>query len=127
MPVARGDAVALTRALVRIDSRNPSLVPGAPGESNVARELADILDAWGFRVEIVEAARGRPSIVARIGTPGGRSLMFNGHMDTGTPMRTFATALSRVNPTMLVRRRRGRPSVMPSRSTKQTGSCGRFT
>ena len=81
MPVARGDAVGLTRALVRIDSRNPSLVPGAPGESTIARELADILDAWGFRVEIIEAARGRPSVVARIGKPGGRSLMFNGHLD----------------------------------------------
>ena len=81
MPVARGDAVGLTRALVRIDSRNPSLVPGGPGESNVARELADVLRAWGFRVEIVEAAPGRPSVLARIGKPGARSLMFNGHLD----------------------------------------------
>jgi acetylornithine deacetylase len=81
MSVARGDAVALTRVLVRIDSRNPSLVVGGPGESRVARELAGILEAWGFRVEIVEAAPGRPSVVARIGTPGGRTLMFNGHLD----------------------------------------------
>jgi len=81
MSVGRGDAVALTRALVRIDSRNPSLVPGAPGEARVARALADILDAWGFRVEIVDAAPGRPSVVARIGKPGGRSLLFNGHLD----------------------------------------------
>ena len=81
MSVARGDAVALTRALVRIDSRNPSLVAGGPGESNVARGLADVLEAWGFRVEIVESAPGRPSVVARIGRPGGRSLMFNGHLD----------------------------------------------
>src|SRR5689334_9881083 len=81
MPVAPGDAIGLTRALVRIDSRNPSLVPGAPGESNVARALADILDAWGFRVEIIEAAPGRPSVVARIGRAGGPSLMFNGHLD----------------------------------------------
>jgi acetylornithine deacetylase len=81
MAVARGDAVALTRALVRIDSRNPSLVPGGPGEGAVARALAEVLDTWGFRVEIVEAAPGRPSVVARIGRPGGRSLMFNGHLD----------------------------------------------
>jgi acetylornithine deacetylase len=81
MSVARGDAVALTRALVRIDSRNPSLVPGAPGEANVARELAQVLEAWGFNVEIIEAAPGRPSVVARIGRAGGRSLMFNGHLD----------------------------------------------
>jgi acetylornithine deacetylase len=81
MSVARGDAVALTRALVRIDSRNPSLVPGAPGESSVARELAAVLRAWGFLVEVVEAVPGRPSVVARIGKPGGRSLIFNGHLD----------------------------------------------
>jgi len=30
--IPRGDAVALTRALVAIDSRNPTLVPGAPGD-----------------------------------------------------------------------------------------------
>jgi acetylornithine deacetylase len=81
MSIARGDPVALARALVRVDSRNPSLVPGAPGETNVARELAEVLRAWGFRVEIIEAAPGRPSVVARIGKSGGRSLMFNGHLD----------------------------------------------
>ncbi len=81
MRVARGDAVALTRELVRIDSRNPSLVPGGPGESAVAGALADVLGAWGFRVERHDAAPGRPNVVARVGTPGGRSLMFNGHLD----------------------------------------------
>jgi acetylornithine deacetylase len=81
MPVARGDAVALTRELVRIDSRNPSLVQGAPGESAVASALSAILRDWGFRVEMHDAAPGRPNVVARIGTPGARSLMFNGHLD----------------------------------------------
>jgi acetylornithine deacetylase len=56
-------------------------VPGAPGEAGVARALADALTGWGFRVELVEALPGRPSVVARIGKPGGRSLMFNGHLD----------------------------------------------
>ena len=32
----RGDAVALTRTLVAIDSRNPSLVSDGPGESACA-------------------------------------------------------------------------------------------
>src|SRR5215217_3755364 len=81
MRVERGDAVALTRELVRIDSRNPSLVPGGPGEGEVARTLADVLTSWGFRVELYEALPGRPSVVARIGVAGGRSLMFNGHLD----------------------------------------------
>lgn len=79
--VPRGDALALARALVAIDSRNPLLVPGAPGESEAAGFLASVLTDWGFRVETVEAAPGRPNVVARIGKPGGRSLMFNGHMD----------------------------------------------
>ena len=73
MRVARGDAVALTRELVRIDSRNPSLVPGGPGEAAVARALAEVLDAWGFRVEVRDVAPGRPNVVARIGTRGRRA------------------------------------------------------
>ena len=81
MRVARGDAVALTRELVRIDSRNPSLVAGAPGEAAIARTLSEILREWGFRVELQEAAPGRPNVVARVGTAGSRSLMFNGHLD----------------------------------------------
>ncbi len=79
--VDRGDALALTRALVSIDSRNPLLVPGAPGEVEAAGFLADVLRTWGFRVDVVDAAPNRPNVVARIGTPGGKSLMFNGHLD----------------------------------------------
>lgn len=78
--IARGDAVALTRELVRIDSRNPSLVPGGPGETVVADTLASVLREWGFRVEVFDAAPGRPNVVARIGG-GSTSLMFNGHLD----------------------------------------------
>jgi acetylornithine deacetylase len=79
--ITRGDAVALTRELVRIDSRNPTLVPGAPGESEVARVLGAVLEAWGFRVEVREIAPGRANVIARAGTGTGRSLMFNGHLD----------------------------------------------
>lgn len=76
-----GDAIALLRQLVEVDSRNPSLVPGAPGEGEVARTLAATLAAWGFRTSLVEAAPGRPNVVARIGRPGGKVLLFNGHLD----------------------------------------------
>jgi acetylornithine deacetylase len=41
----------------------------------------DVLRAWGFRVDVRDAAPGRPNVVARIGREGGRSLMFNGHLD----------------------------------------------
>jgi acetylornithine deacetylase len=80
--IAPGDARALTRALVEIDSRNPTLVPGAPGEQPCAAFLQGVLDAWGFRTEVHEAAPGRPNVIARIGNArGGRTLMFNGHLD----------------------------------------------
>ena len=80
--IVPGDARALTRALVEIDSRNPSLVPGAPGEEGCAAFLRGVLDAWGFRTELQEAAPGRPNLIARIGSArGGRTLMFNGHLD----------------------------------------------
>src|SRR5262245_38801285 len=80
MRVERGDPVALTKALVAIDSQNPSLVPGGAGEAAVARTLADVLREWGFRVEQQEIAPGRMNVVARVGRSGGRSLMFNGHL-----------------------------------------------
>lgn len=81
MRLERGDAVGLARALVRVDSRNPSLVPGGPGEGEAARLLAGVLEAWGLAVELQEAAPGRPNVIARAGTAGGRTLMFNGHLD----------------------------------------------
>lgn len=78
-----GDALALTRALVACDSRNPAFAPDAPGEGAVAELLADILRAWGFRVELQDVAPGRPNVIARIGrAAGGRTLMLNGHLDT---------------------------------------------
>lgn len=87
--IAPGDPRALLRALVATDSRNPELVPGAPGEREIAQLLADVLRTWGFRVELQEALPGRPNVIARWvnggstggEARGGRSLMFNGHMD----------------------------------------------
>jgi acetylornithine deacetylase len=78
--IAPGDARALARALVRVDSRNPSLVAGGAGEAACARLLHDVLREWGFHTELHDAAPGRPNLVARIGA-GPRSLMFNGHLD----------------------------------------------
>ena len=81
--IVPGDARALTRALVQVDSRNPTLARGAPGERACATLLRDVLDAWGFRTELQDAAPGRPNLVARIGdaAAGSRSLMLNGHLD----------------------------------------------
>lgn len=80
--VTPGDAEGLLRALVRVDSRNPSLVAGAPGEGAIARMLHGLLQAWGFDVSLQEAAPDRPNVIAtRRGSGGGRSLMLNGHLD----------------------------------------------
>lgn len=76
-----GDAVALLSSLVRIDSRNPDLCQGTPGEGAIGHHLAQVLTRWGFRVELQEVAPGRGNVIARIGPSGGASLMFNGHLD----------------------------------------------
>jgi acetylornithine deacetylase len=81
VPVPRGDAVALARALIQIDSRNPTLSPDSPGEGDCARALASILDDWGFVVQLVDSVPGRPNVVARIGPSDAPALMLNGHLD----------------------------------------------
>ena len=69
--------------LVSINSINPDLVPGSPGEREVALYIADWLKLAGLEVELVESVPGRPNVVgiAR-GTGGGKTLLLNGHMDT---------------------------------------------
>ncbi len=79
--VPRGDAVALTKALVAVDSRNPVIAPGGPGEGAVATRLAGVLRDWGFAVELQEVVPGRPNVLARTGRRGGPVLLFNGHLD----------------------------------------------
>lgn len=81
--VPPGDALALTRALVAVDSRNPAFADDAPGEGAAAALLAHTLRAWGFTVDLIEIDPGRPNVLARIGGGhGGRSLLLNGHLDT---------------------------------------------
>lgn len=77
------NAVELTAALVEFDSRNPSLVPGAPGEHQVAFFLAYVLESWGLRVELQQVVPDRFNVVARGGhsRKEARSLMLNGHLD----------------------------------------------
>lgn len=83
MQIPRGDAVALTRALVAIDSRNPTLVPGAPGERSCAQFLGEVLRDWGFDVQLMEHVPGRPNLLARLGPAGSgnSALMLAGHLD----------------------------------------------
>src|SRR5438093_725442 len=69
--------------LVRINSINPALVPGAPGESEVAAFIANSLRDCGLDTEIRDPERARTSVLARLkGAGGGRILMLNAHCDT---------------------------------------------
>ncbi|KAE8144978.1 tryptophan synthase beta subunit-like PLP-dependent enzyme [Aspergillus avenaceus] len=82
--VSADDSVTLTQVLTTINSSNPSLsLTDGVGENHIANYLA----AWFAHRDIehhwVETVSGRPSIVGVLrGSGGGKSLMFNGHIDT---------------------------------------------
>ncbi len=77
------DHVTLLSELVAINSINPDLVPGAPGEREIARFVAEWMEGAGLEVFLDEAAPGRISAIGIAhGTGGGRSLMLNAHTDT---------------------------------------------
>lgn len=77
--------IDLLRGLVRIESVNPTLVPGGGGEAEIAAFVARLLDDVGIEARLQEAAPGRPNVIGRLrGGGGGRTLIFNAHLDTVT-------------------------------------------
>ncbi|HEY2435206.1 MAG TPA: M20/M25/M40 family metallo-hydrolase [Vicinamibacterales bacterium] len=83
MPLHMDPAIRLLRDLVAIDSVNPSLVPGAAGEAQIADAVAAHMRRAGFDVELQDAAPGRPNVIGVIeGRTPGPTLMFCGHLDT---------------------------------------------
>jgi acetylornithine deacetylase len=69
--------------LVQINSVNPTLAPGAPGEAEIANFIAASLTSIGLKTKSFEPESGRMSVVGRLaGSGGGRSLMLNAHCDT---------------------------------------------
>src|SRR5512138_3682593 len=69
--------------LVSINSINPDLIPGSPGEAEIASYIAAWLERANLEVELQESVSGRPNVVGIAhGTGGGQTLLFNGHMDT---------------------------------------------
>ena len=94
--VSIDDPVKLTQILVQIDSSNPNMArSGGAGEG----EIADYITAWlnhrDIEVYRLERTPGRPSIVGRVkGQGGGKSLLFNGHIDTVTTAGYTGNALA---------------------------------
>ena len=83
MGIDRDYCLSTLARLVQINSINPTLVPGAPGERAIAEYVAANLEAIGAEVVWHEPVPGRVSITGRLrGSGGGRSLMLNGHYDT---------------------------------------------
>jgi len=76
-------ATDLLKELVKIDSVNPSLVPGAKGEAEIAEYVVGWLKTLGVkaRVDVLEKSRCNAVGVLK-GTGGGKSLLLDGHMDT---------------------------------------------
>jgi acetylornithine deacetylase len=69
--------------LVAINSINPNLVPGAPGEADIAHYIARWLERAGLEVQLIESVTGRPNVIGIAhGSGGGKTLLLNGHMDT---------------------------------------------
>jgi acetylornithine deacetylase len=64
----------LLKDLVKIDSVNPSLVPGAAGEAEIASYLKNWMESLGLETELVEVEPGRPNVVGTLrGSGGGKS------------------------------------------------------
>jgi acetylornithine deacetylase len=76
-------SIRLLRELIAIDSVNPTLVPGAAGEREIADYIAAQMRGAGLDVTIEMVAPGRPNVVGVLdGKAPGRTLMFCGHTDT---------------------------------------------
>ncbi|HEV8147047.1 MAG TPA: ArgE/DapE family deacylase [Bryobacteraceae bacterium] len=69
--------------LIRINSVNPTLVPGGAGEAEISDYVARVLNGIGLDVRKLEPEAGRISVLGTLaGSGGGRSLMLNAHYDT---------------------------------------------
>jgi acetylornithine deacetylase len=89
MPELAVDNAYLTQTLsdlVSINSINSSLAPNGPGEAEIGGYLAEAMRKLGLDVKVETVAPGRVNVIGRrAGRGGGRSLMWNAHMDTVGP------------------------------------------
>lgn len=79
------ETIDLLKALIAINSVNPTLMKGGPGEGEIARRIFAYLQSAGLDTRLDEIAPGRFNVVGviRAANPEpGHTLMLNGHMDT---------------------------------------------
>jgi acetylornithine deacetylase len=77
------DPLALLHDLVAVNSVNPALVPGAPGEAEVAGVCARAMTMAGLDVVTQVVQPGRPNVIGVLeGRQPGPSVMLMGHLDT---------------------------------------------
>jgi acetylornithine deacetylase len=80
--IQREALVERTIRMVQINSINPSL-EASSGEGELADFTAELMESVGLEVQRYDVAAGRPNVVGRLpGRGGGKSLMFNAHLDT---------------------------------------------
>ncbi|HPI97797.1 MAG TPA: M20/M25/M40 family metallo-hydrolase, partial [Synergistales bacterium] len=69
--------------LIRINSVNPELETGAPGERDISNFLASALGELGMEVKISDLGNNRVNVTGILrGAGGGKTLLLNGHSDT---------------------------------------------
>ncbi|MBN1333972.1 MAG: ArgE/DapE family deacylase [Synergistales bacterium] len=69
--------------LIRINSVNPELETGAPGETDISIFLASVLEELGMKVKISDLGNNRVNVTGILrGSGGGKTLLLNGHSDT---------------------------------------------
>lgn len=75
--------LSLLRDLIAINSVNPTLVPGNPGEAEAAACLAAFFEGHHIDVQLQEVVAGRPNVVAVVeGAQPGPTFLLCGHLDT---------------------------------------------
>ncbi|HEX6134250.1 MAG TPA: M20/M25/M40 family metallo-hydrolase, partial [Longimicrobiales bacterium] len=76
------DLTALLLDLIRIDSQNPQLVPGAPGEREVAEYCVSWLQRHGVESWVDEVEPDRCNAIARVRGAARPTLALCAHLDT---------------------------------------------
>jgi acetylornithine deacetylase len=78
-----GRALEILSSLVRINSVNPSLVPGGAGEREIAEFLFSFLRQEGVEAQLQTVCPNRCNVVATVrGARPGSRILLNGHLDT---------------------------------------------